>query len=184
MSMGKFRKCKRFEIKFKDAPERDYRLNVCFKEFGNNQRSNERKFGGEDVVYGNRTYPTDSIIPLDNINEVNPAAGLHRQKRQTTPANFDWRTYGMITTVKNQGFGVGSDFQYYVSGIYSPSTCPGVNHAMLAIGYGVSSSNVPYWTTKNQWGTGWGESGFMRFRRNVNLCGFTTQNNAPVDIWQ
>ncbi|XP_017025534.1 procathepsin L [Drosophila kikkawai] len=59
-------------------------------------------------------------------------------------------------------------FQLYSDGIYDDAACSSssVNHAMLVIGFGKD-----YWILKNWWGELWGESGFMRIRKGVNMCG-------------
>lgn len=70
-----------------------------------------------------------------------------------------------------------SKFQSYRSGILTnvPTTC-GINHAVLATGFG---SN--YWKIKNSWGQGWGENGFIRVERTTNGCGpFGLFDIAPV----
>merc|ERR1711862_355695 len=59
-----------------------------------------------------------------------------------------------------------SAFQSYSSGILSAPTTCNLNHAVLATGYG---SN--FWKIKNSWGTGWGESGYIRFSRVTSGCG-------------
>lgn len=38
-----------------------------------------------------------------------------------------------------------------------------VNHAVLLVGY-----TPDYWIIKNQWGTKWGEKGFIRVTKNRN----------------
>jgi cathepsin H len=76
------------------------------------------------------------------------------------------------------GFGVGDAFQHYVSGVFNPSSCPGVNHVMIVVGYG-TSGGVPYWLIRNSWSTGWGESGYVKVVRNVNKCGVATMNYSP-----
>jgi len=45
-----------------------------------------------------------------------------------------------------------------------------VNHAVLAVGYGVENG-VPYWLIKNSWGTDWGEDGFMWIKYGTNNVG-------------
>jgi hypothetical protein len=49
-----------------------------------------------------------------------------------------------------------TNWEFYGSGIF---TCPGglgVNHAVLLVGY-----TSTYWIIKNQWGPGWGNSGYI-----------------------
>ena len=58
---------------------------------------------------------------------------------------------------------------YYVSGIFSVSSCPysASNHAIIAVGWGkalTTSGTVEFTTIRNSWGRFWGESGYMRVR--------------------
>ena len=60
-------------------------------------------------------------------------------------------------------FDVASDFRDYKSGVYSSTVCSHdaehVNHAVLAVGYGVDPvSAKPYWLIKNSWDYTWGDS--------------------------
>lgn len=59
-------------------------------------------------------------------------------------------------------------FQLYSDGIYSDEKCSSttVNHAMLAVGY-----TEDYWILKNWWGVNWGDEGYMKIKRGVNMCG-------------
>ncbi|KAH8272470.1 hypothetical protein KR044_006382, partial [Drosophila immigrans] len=59
-------------------------------------------------------------------------------------------------------------FQLYSDGIYNDVSClsTSVNHAMLVIGYEKS-----FWILKNWWGEQWGEAGYMKLRKGINLCG-------------
>jgi len=71
-------------------------------------------------------------------------------------------------------------FGYYKSGIYSSScskTTP--NHAVLIVGYGTTSDGKDYWLVKNSWGTSWGEKGYIRIARNVNMCGIAGWASYP-----
>ncbi|XP_017155366.1 cathepsin L1 [Drosophila miranda] len=59
-------------------------------------------------------------------------------------------------------------FQLYSDGVYDDASCvsTSVNHAMLVIGFGKD-----FWILKNWWGDRWGESGYMRLKKGINLCG-------------
>ena len=59
------------------------------------------------------------------------------------------------------GFYVADSFYYYSSGVYKPSDCDViVNHAMQAVGFGVSGG-LPYAIIRNSWGTSWGDQGYI-----------------------
>jgi C1A family cysteine protease len=55
-------------------------------------------------------------------------------------------------------------FQGYQGGIINNPCCYSttVNHAVLTVGWGISSTNQAYWIIRNTWGTGWGENGYVR----------------------
>ena len=61
-------------------------------------------------------------------------------------------------------------FQLYSHGIYDDPDCDSdsVNHAMLAVGY-----TPEYFILQNWWGEKWGENGYMKIRRNQNMCGLS-----------
>lgn len=72
-------------------------------------------------------------------------------------------------------------FQHYTSGIYNDSSCSSVNHnhAVLVVGYG-TENGTDYWLVKNSWGTGWGESGYIKMSRNKdNQCGIASRASIP-----
>ena len=52
---------------------------------------------------------------------------------------------------------------------------------MLLVGYGVdAATNIPYWLIKNQYGTSWGQNGYLKLARNrVNNCGISTSASVP-----
>ena len=63
-------------------------------------------------------------------------------------------------------------FQFYQGGIYHSSLCSSsaLNHAIFAVGMG-SENGTPYYIVKNSWGKSWGEAGYIRMQRGMNLCG-------------
>ncbi|XP_062815128.1 procathepsin L isoform X2 [Anolis carolinensis] len=76
-------------------------------------------------------------------------------------------------------------FHFYKSGVFSSSWCgQRVNHAMLAVGYGVNQAggaNIDYWILKNSWTENWGEGGYMRLVKGAgNHCGVANQASYPT----
>lgn len=79
---------------------------------------------------------------------------------------------------------VTDDFMDYDSGVYVGKTChqdtQHVNHAVLAVGFGHDKAkNIDYWIVKNSWGTTWGEEGYFRIQRGVNMCGLAVCASYP-----
>ena len=65
-------------------------------------------------------------------------------------------------------------FQSYKSGIFTSTSCgTATNHATNIVGWGTDPTYGDYWIMRNSWGTGWGESGYMRMQVAVGagLCG-------------
>ena len=65
-------------------------------------------------------------------------------------------------------------FQSYKSGIFTSTSCgTATNHATNIVGWGADPIYGDYWIMRNSWGTGWGESGYMRMQVAVGagLCG-------------
>jgi cathepsin H len=82
-------------------------------------------------------------------------------------------------------FEVVNGFSAYASGVYSSDVCLNttgdVNHAVLAVGYG-TENGLDYWIVKNSWGADWGDKGFFKIARGVNMCGVAVCNSFPLDV--
>jgi hypothetical protein len=76
---------------------------------------------------------------------------------------------------------VTSNFQNYKSGVFIDTTCPNsVNHAVTLVGYGTLNGQ-DYYILKNQWGTNWGDQGYMLFaRNNNNMCNIAYRTFYPI----
>ena len=75
------------------------------------------------------------------------------------------------------------DFQMYSSGIFTSTECSSdmLDHAVLAVGYGVSANGTKYLMIKNSWGTNWGMDGYIYFSRDIdNMCGIATDATYPL----
>jgi C1A family cysteine protease len=76
-------------------------------------------------------------------------------------------------------------FQFYSSGVYSDTCSQYVNHAVLAVGYGISGSQN-YWKIKNSWGTWWGNNGYVLMCKTCNKngaygeCGINGYGSYPI----
>lgn len=64
---------------------------------------------------------------------------------------------------------VNSAFQNYSGGIFTGPSCSDINHAVVLTGWDDSGG---YWYMRNSWGTGWGESGYMRIKWGVSDIGY------------
>jgi len=63
-----------------------------------------------------------------------------------------------------------SKWNSYTGGIVS--VCgTSVDHCVQAVG--VDATSTGYWKVRNSWGTGWGESGFIRLKYGQNTCAIT-----------
>merc|ERR1712070_696409 len=86
-------------------------------------------------------------------------------------------------------FEVVDGFRDYKNGTYSSKVCKNttqdVNHAVLAVGYGVeyhAKRSIPYWIVKNSWGADWGDEGYFKIERGVNMCGIAVCNSYPQNV--
>jgi len=77
------------------------------------------------------------------------------------------------------------DFTSYTGGVYVGQSCgQNVNHAVLIVGYGTDSeTGMDYWIGKNSWGRAWGEGGYFRIQRGVNMCGIANCASFPDMIF-
>ena len=71
---------------------------------------------------------------------------------------------------------VSNKFDHYASGVFDVPGCPAyenLNHAPVVVGYG-TENGTDYWKVKNSWGPDWGDHGYIRVKRNGNMCGIAT----------
>ncbi|XVF84456.1 hypothetical protein PTKIN_Ptkin17bG0038500 [Pterospermum kingtungense] len=75
------------------------------------------------------------------------------------------------------------EFQLYSEGVFTGFCGYWLNHGVTVVGYG-EDEGTKYWLVKNSWGTEWGESGYVRMKREFNdkrgICGIAMGANYPV----
>ncbi|GAB5358459.1 hypothetical protein AAMO2058_000459500 [Amorphochlora amoebiformis] len=79
----------------------------------------------------------------------------------------------------------GLGWQFYSGGVFSGGIfgCgTSLDHGVLAVGYGSSSSD--YWKVKNSWGASWGENGYIRIKKTSGtgsgVCGIALSASYPT----
>ena len=60
----------------------------------------------------------------------------------------------------------GNQFRHYESGVFQGYCSDELNYQMRVVGYGIVR-NLGYFILKNNWGTDWGEQGYMRLYRKI-----------------
>ena len=68
-------------------------------------------------------------------------------------------------------------FMFYSHGIYQERACSSENidHAVLVVGY-----NPGFWIVKNSWGTEWGDNGYVKMKRGINMCAIASFASYPL----
>lgn len=75
-------------------------------------------------------------------------------------------------------------FQLYKSGVFTDSCGTGLDHGVLAVGYGTMSGK-DYYRVKNSWGETWGDNGYIYMGRGTEFnsgkgqCGMLMQASYP-----
>jgi C1A family cysteine protease len=66
-------------------------------------------------------------------------------------------------------------FQFYSGGILNSAQCGiDLDHAVVAVGYGVDSAKGEFYIVRNSWGASWGDKGYVRIaggKDGAGICG-------------
>ncbi len=114
-----------------------------------------------------KTSCTD-YYPLSAWYYVGPSSGV----ASTTDIKNAIYTYGVVAVAVY----VDSYFQNYTGGVFNNHASGNPNHAVALVGWDDSNS---CWIMKNSWGTGWGESGYMRIGYGCQQIGYAAAYGIP-----
>lgn len=74
-------------------------------------------------------------------------------------------------------------FQFYSGGILNSASCgTDLDHAVIAIGYGVDATKGEYYIVRNSWGPTWGLKGYVNIaggKDGAGICGIQLDASFP-----
>jgi hypothetical protein len=76
-----------------------------------------------------------------------------------------------------------SVFQFYTSGILNSAQCgTDIDHAIVAVGYGIDSVKGEYYIVRNSWGMSWGDKGYLKIAivDGLGICGIQKEPVYPI----
>ena len=74
-------------------------------------------------------------------------------------------------------------FQFYSGGILNSKSCgTNLDHAVVAVGYGVDATKGDYYIVRNSWGASWGNKGYVNIaggKDGAGICGIQQDAAFP-----
>lgn len=105
-----------------------------------------------------KSRPSKSVAFIDGAT----CAGEPAYDNQTQM--LAWLQYGPLSVSIDASFGG------YQGGVLTDCNHTGVDHAVLLVGWGHDkASGLQYWKLKNSWGVAFGEGGYVRMQKDVDL---------------
>lgn len=130
-------------------------------------------------------YPYVAVTNKCNVPAINPVVGVIGGSVNISTSEVDMQAALFENGPVSVAFEVIGGFRDYKTGVYANVTCKNgpndVNHAVLAVGYG-TEEGTDYWLVKNSWGAAWGDNGFFKIQRGVNMCGIAQCNSYPNKV--
>jgi len=124
------------------------------------------------------TYPYTSYGGKDFKCNPSPVTYATISSYVTLPANQQDPLMNAVATIGPIAISVdASSWSFYESGVFDGcnQTQPDIDHAVQLVGYGTDPKLGDYWLVRNSWSPNWGETGYLRIRRE-------TKPRCAVDI--
>ena len=139
--------------------------------------SEDYPYNGKDIAKGNKCELDTTVRTVFSAGPYNITAGDEVQMKNAMYG------HGPMAVA----YQVYDDFRFYKKGVYTSTGCKNgemdVNHAVLATGFGYDEeSGLDFWNIKNSWGAKWGDEGYFKIERGVNMCGIGICNSFPLDV--
>lgn len=142
-----------------------------------------------DYVINNHGIDTESSYPYLGVDESCEYKKISSGATISRVVSIDYGNmkalYNALGTIGPISVAIDAedDFQFYKTGIFKSTTCSKtqLDHAVLAIGYGVTLTNEKFIMIKNSWGSDWGMDGYIYFSGDIdNMCGIATNASYPI----
>jgi len=126
------------------------------------------------------SYPYRAVDEACKFNPATVEATISSFKSATTTKNEQEMVDATATIAPLSICVDASSWQFYTSGIMTPTQCGRtLDHCVQIVGYDTSAA-TPYWNVRNSWGTDWGEKGFIRLEYGKNTCGCAIEATTAV----
>ena len=136
-------------------------------------------------VYENHGIDTEASYPYQGMENLichfrNATVGATDKGYADLPTGDEDALAKAVATVGPVSVAIDAthhSFMFYSHGIYEERACnaQNIDHAVLVVGY-----TPDYWIVKNSWGTEWGEEGYMKMKRGVNMCAIADFASYPL----
>ncbi|XP_051148858.1 cysteine proteinase 3-like [Andrographis paniculata] len=134
-----------------------------------------------------KSYPYTAEDGICKYKPANAVVQVRDSINITQGAEYELKHAVALVRPVSVAFEALDDFRSYESGVYTSDECGSdpwdVNHAVLAVGYGVEDVDgvpTPYWLMKNSWGASWGDDGYFKMEMGKNMCGVATCSSYPI----
>jgi len=126
------------------------------------------------------SYPYKAVNQACHFIAADVETTISSYKYATTSRNEDQMKTATATVSPLSICVDAAQWQFYKSGIMTPSQCgTDLDHCVQIVGYDTSAA-TPFWNVRNSWGASWGEKGFIRLEYGHNTCGCAIEPTTAV----